>query len=243
MAKLTIISSCCGTRLRRDGCNGPLVLAKEDDSPCCCEKKCDCDCNSPSCLFYDGATMCYPREFAGTDVHWDVNVVGGVRQTIFWDGYEAHPGAGPYWHGVGSELNWIGNPSVRRRFVITHPTCTAGDGGASPTWTIGEDWILLVQSQYVLATVQARVYSKTYRVRPTIEIGEDGCPKIVIGDFELVSSIGVDDWNDTFFFPPYNTTVSWRPAFEPEANVLARVAPPTYLRTRLIFSCTGNPPL
>lgn len=42
MAKLTIISSCCGTRLRRDGCNGPLILAKEsDDEPCCCDK-CPC---------------------------------------------------------------------------------------------------------------------------------------------------------------------------------------------------------
>jgi len=36
VAKLTVINACCGTRLRIDGCNGPLVLAKEDDSPCCC---------------------------------------------------------------------------------------------------------------------------------------------------------------------------------------------------------------
>lgn len=36
MTKLTVISACCGTRLRRDGCHGPLVLAKSDDTPCCC---------------------------------------------------------------------------------------------------------------------------------------------------------------------------------------------------------------
>lgn len=209
---------------------------------CCCgEPKCPCDCNSPSCLFWNGTTMCYPREFAGTDVHWDgPNVVGGVRQTIVWDGYESGPGAVNY-YGVGSELNWLLNNSVRKRFVITHPTCTAGDGGSSPTWTIGEDWILHVQSTYTLATIQSRIYSKTYRVRPTIEIGEDGCPKLAIGEFQLVSSRGVDDWNDTFFFPPYNMTFSWRPAFEPEAEVLARVAPPTYLRSQLFFICPANP--
>lgn len=36
MTKLTVITACCGTRLRRDGCHGPLVLANEDDTPCCC---------------------------------------------------------------------------------------------------------------------------------------------------------------------------------------------------------------
>lgn len=36
MAKLTVITACCGTRLRRDGCHGPLVMANEDDTPCCC---------------------------------------------------------------------------------------------------------------------------------------------------------------------------------------------------------------
>jgi hypothetical protein len=183
--------------------------------------------------------MCYPREFAGTDVHWDgPNVVGGVRQTIFWDGYELHPGAVGY-GGVGAESNWLGRDGVRRRFVITHPTCTAGDGGASPTWTIGEDWIFTVQTQYTIATIQSRVASKTYKARPTIEIGEDGCPKIVIGEFQFVSSVGVDDWDTPYFL--YGMVFNFHPAFEPEANVLARVGPPTYLRSQLIFSCTGNP--
>lgn len=37
MAKLTVLNSCCGTRLRRDGCHGPLVLASaETDEACCC---------------------------------------------------------------------------------------------------------------------------------------------------------------------------------------------------------------
>lgn len=41
MAKLTVISTCCGTRLRRDGCGGPLILAGgSNDEPCCCGECC-----------------------------------------------------------------------------------------------------------------------------------------------------------------------------------------------------------
>jgi hypothetical protein len=37
MAKLTLLNTCCGLALRRDGCDGSLVLAKEsNDDPCCC---------------------------------------------------------------------------------------------------------------------------------------------------------------------------------------------------------------
>lgn len=41
MALLTVINACCGLRLRRDGCTGPLVLAGPDDTSCCC-KTCEC---------------------------------------------------------------------------------------------------------------------------------------------------------------------------------------------------------
>lgn len=35
MTKLTVLNTCCGLALRRDGCDGYLVLSDPDD-PCCC---------------------------------------------------------------------------------------------------------------------------------------------------------------------------------------------------------------
>jgi hypothetical protein len=45
MAKLTIINSCCGPRLRTEGCNGPLVLANEEDDKGCCCDECPEECS------------------------------------------------------------------------------------------------------------------------------------------------------------------------------------------------------
>lgn len=36
MAKLTVFNACCGTRLRRDGCHGPLILADSESGEACC---------------------------------------------------------------------------------------------------------------------------------------------------------------------------------------------------------------
>lgn len=71
MAKLTIISSCCGTRLRRDGCNGPLILAKEDgDEPCCC------GCSDPNIQYPCKVTVIHVDENRCEDDVFDIYVVG-----------------------------------------------------------------------------------------------------------------------------------------------------------------------
>jgi len=41
MEKLTVLNTCCGLALRRDGCDGYLVLAKSDDKGCCCDCTCE----------------------------------------------------------------------------------------------------------------------------------------------------------------------------------------------------------
>jgi hypothetical protein len=130
MAKLTIISSCCGTRLRRYGCSGPLVLAEEDgDEPCCCSGCFQVAIKIPGVP--DGTTL--NGDWPGIAV----NISGPV--TYYGDYFGAPKG---FWQGSSAAGN--APSSVSLTFNEERPAkiiviCTAMNTGESQSWSVSGD--------------------------------------------------------------------------------------------------------
>jgi hypothetical protein len=87
--------------------------------------------------------------------------------------------------------------------------------------------------------------TKTYKVRPTLDIDENGCPKIAVGDvgdFEFVSSVNVNNWDEVIFRS--GDFVFTRQPFVPvPAAVLEALEAPAGLASSISLQCTPINPL
>lgn len=120
---------------------------------------------------------------------------------------------------------------------LIYPTCTTDEAGNS-VWTIEQDYTLQVRTVFETEYIQRTQAIKNYKVRPTIEM-ENGCPKLTVGNWEFVSSVNVDNWNEPFFvYGFWFTKAPFRP---PPADVLAHLEPPAGLASSIYIECTPNP--
>lgn len=181
---------------------------------CCCGEA-RCNCNSTCCLGARSQVLCGVR--CGNPV------VGGGECYLNYS-YAGIP-----------DTSWAG---VEVSLKLVYPTCTTVDG--NPVWSIEQDYTLRVSEVYETAYLQRDQAIKNYKVRPTIEM-ENGCPKITVGDWEFVSSVNVDNWDDTIFL--YGFVFKKEPVRPPRADVLAHLEPPAGLASSIFFECTPSNPL
>lgn len=196
---------------------------------CCCSgNNCNCTC----CLYVNSRNLC--QGGSAYLENWNTTFDQGL------------PVSGSYHKGqpgqtIGSGF-YSAQPGPYYDLSLVYPTCTH-DGG----WTIGADWTLVMTQQYRPYEGENRVFqyqapyaTKTYKVRPTIEIDENGCPKITVGNFEFVSSTNVNNWNDTYVV--WGETYTRTPYRPGPGDVLAALEPPSDLASSISLQCTpGNP--
>jgi len=196
---------------------------------CCCgAKNCDCTC----CLRVNGKNLC--TDSATRVCAPEGNPNFGTCYTIedwglgdnFYHKIVPARGSGYFDHGVGSQY--------RLDFVL--PTCTPEAG-----WTIASDWTLTMKQDYSTNWPFGFTATKTYKVRPTLEIDENGCPQIAVGDFEFVSSVNVDNW-DVVIFRLGDFVFTKQPFIPVPAAVLEALEAPAGLASSISLQCTpGNP--
>jgi hypothetical protein len=86
------------------------------------------------------------------------------------------------------------------------------------------------------------IATKTYKVRPTLDIDENRCPTIAVGDFEFVSSVNVNNWDEVIFRS--GDFVFTRQPFNPvPAAVLEALETPAGLASSISLQCTPINPL
>jgi len=198
---------------------------------CCCgAKNCDCTC----CLSVNGRNLCsggpvYACPPEGHPNYGNSNYCIVIESWSDSSYYKLVParGVGYFDNGVRS--------SYRLDFAL--PTCTPEAG-----WTIASDWTLTMTQAYSTNYPFGFIATKTYKVRPTLDIDENGCPKIAVGDFEFVSSVNVNNWDEVIFRS--GDFVFTRQPFVPvPAAVLEALEAPAGLASSISLQCTPLNPL